>query len=190
MKKMIGISSTTDRNANWIRTTERVKDDPKKIWNLACTLKGKSSKPVYSLPYGITTDQGKADLMATSLPKQTVHTDANDRHMIDDADVETSMVEIQSILKSFRPLKFPGIPNLCLKQLPNIAIKMFCDTFNYCLFTGYWPTSFKYAMCTSNCRQFLHKMGNKNQHRQNTRLLFPARRQEKTMADCPSSIQR
>lgn len=166
MKTLIGISATNDRNANWTRTTERVKDNPKKIWNLARTLKGKSSKlPNLFTPTGqiITTDQEKADLIGDFFAEANrahFDTNADDQHMIDDADairndhnidetyVETSMEEIRSVLKSFRPLKSPGIdgiPNVCLKQLPNIAIKLLCDTFNYCLSTGYWPTSFKYA---------------------------------------------
>lgn len=182
--KLVKDLTARDRNANWHKFLKKVDRDPKKLWRVSKSLRGKRSPLPPSLWHNntkITTDQDKADALAEIFEKSHTIT-LNNTHP-HDAKVLNFITkfskkihkefddiceeELLSAIGSLKPLKAPGndsIMNIMIKNLPSEAIALLSNIFNACMSINYWPTAFKEAKVVP-----IHKAGKDSSKAENYR---------------------
>lgn len=155
-----------DRNARWTDFLSTVDENPKKLWRVSRSLRGRRGNiPNILVHEGtrLTTDSNKAEALASVFEKSHLVT-GNSVHPHDAKVARFSQSfkrrgpfsefptieigEITNALSSLRPFKAPGndgIMNILLKNLPLASIEQICTIFNACIRLNHWPTSFKMA---------------------------------------------
>lgn len=167
--KMVNDLVRRDRNLNWRTFLDQLGPGSKKFWKLSRSLRGKQPSAPSTLRHGdntVITNGDKAEAFASIFERSHTIT-LNDTHphdrtvlravaRMDRTDpnpdpVLTDTAELTEIVGSLRPFKAPGrdgIPNILIKQLPDITIGQIADVFNACMRLNHWPASFKMAKVT------------------------------------------
>lgn len=168
LNRRIGMLVNHNRNHKWNETLKKLETGAKKFWNLCKTIKGKYAGAIYELMVDDRsefTNSGKANALANAF--ETAHTltqglispierkvraykdnlnttvdyDVPDRSLI-------TTTEIKDIIRRLKNSKAPGIDgitNVLIKKLPERALKVLENIFNWCLKNGYFPNRFKTA---------------------------------------------
>lgn len=154
-----------DRNARWTEFLSKIDEDPKKLWRVSRSLRGKRGNipnVLWHENVKLITGNDKAEALASVFEKSHLVTG----NMVHPHDLRVARftekfgrkgpsffpriqrTEILDALASLRPYKAPGsdgILNILLKNLPPSSIDSICVLFNACIRLNHWPTSFKEA---------------------------------------------
>lgn len=162
-----------DRCDNWRLATEKAADNPRKMWNLCKTLRGKSAGvPSLRLEDGtvVVDDYTKAETFAkhfadahTTYVRPDQSLDNFDDEIAANASTirnlslaahgesphrPITMNELRGHIRSLRPNKAPGedtITNKMIKMLDIEALQKILHLFNVCFSTSFWPIAWKSA---------------------------------------------
>lgn len=158
---------TSERNKKWNDLLTGMKTGDKRFWKISRKLRGKGKAQIPYLMHGNTkliSDTEKSEILAETFAKSNKLT-SNYSHPSDKRinsivlnfklnpiyNGGTSLItinEVKNVLHNLKTSKSPGfdnIPNLLLKQLPEMAIKLLTVIFNSCLHFHYFPAIFKKA---------------------------------------------
>lgn len=157
-----------DRNRNWDTFLSSMKTGSQSFWKV--TKKLNNSRKV-GIPYlrvnnlDVFDDEQKVNYIADNFEKSHSLT-TNMHHSVEkkvkrmlntlqnhldpnnDKNSYTSVDEILGIIKEQKNGKAPGndkINSIMIKQIPEIALKLLCKIFNYCLKYSFFPDTFKIA---------------------------------------------
>lgn len=167
LQKIIAQLVTRDKNANWVKFTDKLSGDNKKFWKTSKNLRGKNaSMPNTIIDNGakLTSDQSKAETLASVFEKahqSTINQPSEmDTKVTEFANKIRSRTtqnarfnriltdELTNVIDRLKPFKAPGnesIQNILIKNLPPAGIELLLKIFNLCLKWSNWPADFKQA---------------------------------------------
>lgn len=155
-----------DLNVHWKRIIKKIDNDPRKMWRVSRSIRGKRAKIPSALWHNgvkIVSDSEKAESFAKKF--EGAHTTTLHSIHPHDAKVHSfttkfgaggpytdfiviTIDELVEAAGTLRPFKAPGndgIMNIMLKNLPPTGMEFLCNVFNACIRFNYWPQTFKEA---------------------------------------------
>lgn len=146
----------------WSILLEKIKPGGKRFWKLSRSLRGKRKNQILNLEIG--TDKLVSDCLADAFSQShyltmnyTHPSEININRRIEKFKTEAPFLEnieyineseMTNILSTLKCSKSPGfdeIPNILLKNLPEIRKKLLVSILNSCIRLNYFPSEFKKA---------------------------------------------